>query len=92
VLDPRETMTIEGFRKNEREVAAFRFTSMNDSYSQRAYGETKSVGAIGLAVFSERWLGTPVKAQRPQDKASRPVRPKEQQPPVNIPGPETPDV
>jgi hypothetical protein len=91
VLDPRETMAIEGFRKSPGEVAAFRFTSMNETYSQRFYGETKSVGAIGLAVFSERWLGTPVKSQRPQDKASRPTKPKPVEP-NGGPTTELPDV
>jgi hypothetical protein len=64
---------------------------MNDTFSQRFHGETKSVGAIGLAVFSERWLGTPIKSQRPQDKASRPGKPKVQEP-SGSPGSELPDV
>ena len=35
VLEPGESLVIEGFRKNEREVAAFRFASPDDAYAGR---------------------------------------------------------
>ncbi len=43
---------IEGFRKNEREVAAFRFASPDDAYaSNSAAGDSRNLGVIGVALF-----------------------------------------
>lgn len=52
VIDPYQTINIEGFRRSDSEVAAFRFTSPGDSYASRM-GEGVNVGVIGVAVFSE---------------------------------------
>jgi len=52
VLDPWQSYEIEGWRKSAREVAAFYFTSLPDSYAART-GRPGNVGVIGLAVFQE---------------------------------------
>lgn len=53
VLMPYDELIIEGFRKNEDQVAAFRFTTPEDSYAHRM-GAGTNVGLIGFAVFEER--------------------------------------
>lgn len=63
ILDPHATITLDGFRTGEQTVAAFRFSSVANSYSARRHGETRNVGVIGLAVFREaadpRWAQPP---------------------------------
>jgi hypothetical protein len=54
LLNPRQTLEIEGFRTSEREVAAFRFGSVRGSYVAKKGGDTRNVGVIGIAVFHER--------------------------------------
>ncbi len=44
---------VEGFRQSFEEVAAFRFTSPQNSYSSRM-GTPQNVGVIGVAFFPER--------------------------------------
>ncbi len=46
-------VTIDGFRLDERSVAAFRFSSVSRSYASRM-GDARDVGVIGVAVFPER--------------------------------------
>jgi len=62
VLDPYESVNIEGFRRSESEVATFRFTTPGDSYAGRV-GSAANVGVIGLAAFTER--------PRPQPRPAR---------------------
>nr|WP_232456543.1 hypothetical protein [Burkholderia ubonensis] len=55
VLYPGRTLTIEGFRKSQDEVAAFRFASVPDSYVANAkFGDTANVGVIGVALFAQK--------------------------------------
>lgn len=52
VLKPGATLRIEGFRKSRDEVAAFRFSSVADSYAANsAAGSARNTGVIGTAVF-----------------------------------------
>ena len=52
VLYPNSTLTIEGFRKNSSEVAAFRFSAAQDAYAANTpAGSIKNTGIIGTAVF-----------------------------------------
>jgi hypothetical protein len=44
---------IDGWRLSQRQAAAFRFTSVADSYAGRM-GSARNVGVIGVAVFPER--------------------------------------
>jgi hypothetical protein len=53
VLAPYATLRIDGFRKSYQEVAAFRFSSPQASYSARM-GTPENVGVIGAAFFPER--------------------------------------
>jgi hypothetical protein len=53
VIPPYGSVVVEGFRRSLEEVAAFRFTSPDDSYSSRM-GTPQNVGVIGVAFFPER--------------------------------------
>lgn len=57
VLEPWSSYRIDGFRRNEIEVAAFRFGAVDESYAARK-GDDTNVGVIGVAFFAER--GAPV--------------------------------
>ncbi len=46
-------VTIDGFRRSNQEVAAFRFGSVADSYAAKT-GDARNVGVIGLAAFAEQ--------------------------------------
>ncbi|HEY0194085.1 MAG TPA: hypothetical protein VGC42_23365 [Kofleriaceae bacterium] len=56
LIDPRGTLTIDGFRTSDRDVAAFRFGRVAESYAAQTAGD-RNVGVIGLAVFTERGRG-----------------------------------
>jgi len=53
VLDPGQTYRIDGFRQSLRQVAAFRFVDVSESYAA-ATGDDANVGVIGVAFFAER--------------------------------------
>lgn len=53
VLNPHSHFNIEGFRRSDTEVAAFRFTTPGDSYAGRL-GAGTNIGVIGVALFSEQ--------------------------------------
>lgn len=53
VIPAYGSVLVEGFRRSMEEVAAFRFTSPEDSYSARM-GTPQNVGVIGVAFFPER--------------------------------------
>jgi hypothetical protein len=53
VVSPWSHVELEGFRLSQSEVAAFRFTTVRDSYAART-GTPWTVGVIGVAVFPER--------------------------------------
>ena len=52
IVDPFSSVVIEGWRTSEDAVAAFRFSSIEDSYAERM-GEGRNVGVIGAAFFRE---------------------------------------
>lgn len=60
VLDPFDTLIIEGYRQSLDSVAAFRFADLADSYSARM-GTPVHVGLIGVAAFAER---SPIKPRQ----------------------------
>ncbi|MBP6345603.1 MAG: hypothetical protein ACTJHL_07450 [Neisseriaceae bacterium] len=68
VLPPYGRLTIEGFRKSNSEVAAFRFTTLNNAYvANTPAGDVGNAGLIGTAVFE---LYDPAaKAQPPKGSA-----------------------
>jgi hypothetical protein len=53
IVDPHDTLVIDGFRTSDANVAAFRFGRVADSYAAQTSGD-RNVGVVGLAVFSER--------------------------------------
>jgi hypothetical protein len=52
------SVDIEGWRISQSEAAAFRFSSVPESYAARA-GNAREVGVIGVAVFPERYVPPP---------------------------------
>ena len=52
VIDPFSSVVIDGWRTSEDTVAAFRFSSIEDSYSERM-GDGRNIGVIGAAFFRE---------------------------------------
>ena len=64
IVDPHDTLVIDGFRTSDANVAAFRFGRVADSYAAQTSGD-RNVGVVGLAIFAERgaeW--TPAELQR----------------------------
>jgi len=53
VLAPGQRYDVSGWRKSQREVAVFHFTSLPRSYAART-GRPEDVGVIGVAVFREQ--------------------------------------
>lgn len=53
LLNPRGSLTIEGFRRSDSKVASFRFGSVSDSYAEKKHGRSRNVGVIGVAVWTE---------------------------------------
>lgn len=49
------TVDVDGWRLSQAQVAAFRFTSVGDSYAGRT-GAARDVGVIGVAIFPERYV------------------------------------
>jgi len=56
IIQPGKTLTVEGFRTSESAVAAFKFSSVASSYSNQRHGQTRNVGVIGMAVFTEKGI------------------------------------
>ena len=46
-------LLVDGFRTSTTQVAAFRFSSVADSYAERK-GKGRNVGVIGVAIFDEK--------------------------------------
>ncbi|RYZ12589.1 MAG: hypothetical protein EOO24_02800 [Comamonadaceae bacterium] len=53
VLTSHQSVRIDGWRKSDREVAAFEFSAQADAYATRT-GRPLDLGVIGVAVFRER--------------------------------------
>ena len=53
LVNPHDSVEIEGFRQSESAVATFRFGSVRGSYAAKK-GDDRNVGVIGLAIFHER--------------------------------------
>jgi hypothetical protein len=52
VVDSFSSIVIDGWRTSEESIAAFRFSSIDDSYAGRT-GRPRNVGIVGAAFFSE---------------------------------------
>lgn len=64
VIPPHGFVDIDGFRLSNRDVAAFRFSRVEDSYAARM-GTPYRIGVIDVALFRERAARRPV---RPTDR------------------------
>jgi hypothetical protein len=53
IVDPWSSITIDGWRTSEDSIAAFRFSSMEESYADRK-GQGRNIGVVGFAFFHER--------------------------------------
>jgi hypothetical protein len=53
IVEPHDTLVIDGFRTSDANVAAFRFGRVADSYAAQTSGD-RNVGVVGLAIFAER--------------------------------------
>ena len=53
IVDPHDTLVIDGFRTSDAAVAAFRFGKVSESYAAQS-GSDRNVGVVGLAIFAER--------------------------------------
>lgn len=52
LLRPGDTLFVEGFRKNQQQVAAFRFSAPEEGYvNYNAQGDKRNTGVIGVALF-----------------------------------------
>ena len=58
LVAPWSSVEIDGFRRSEDQVAAFRFGRVQDSYAKKR-GSDRNVGVIGVAVFQERGSSYP---------------------------------
>jgi hypothetical protein len=72
IIGPRGSVTIPGWRTSMGSVAAFRFAAVEDSYAQRKHGESRNVGVIGVAMFTEKAPPMRVFAQPPPDNGREP--------------------
>ncbi|MBA2543004.1 MAG: hypothetical protein H0V17_25410 [Deltaproteobacteria bacterium] len=64
IVNPQDTLIIDGFRTSDANVAAFRFGRVADSYAAQTSGD-RNVGVVGFAIFAERGaVWTPVELNR----------------------------
>jgi hypothetical protein len=59
ILPAHGQLVVEGFRQSTDAVAAFRFSSVRESYANEKYHQTQNVGVIGVAIFNERGTNLP---------------------------------
>lgn len=68
IIEPGETLEIDGFRTSDRSVAAFEFSSVSNSYANLKHGDTRNVGVVGIAVFTQKgvnpWRWTSAEVER----------------------------
>jgi hypothetical protein len=54
IIAPGKTLQVKGWRTSSSSVASFEFSSVAGSYANLGSGETRNVGVIGMAVFTEK--------------------------------------
>lgn len=65
VLRPLQSLTIEGFRKSQNEVAAFRFSAPGRAYAANTEaGDVRNIGVIGAALFELEERDAPRRQRR----------------------------
>ncbi|MBB3638621.1 MULTISPECIES: hypothetical protein [Variovorax] len=77
VLQPLQSITIEGFRKSQNEVAAFRFSAPGRAYAANTEaGDVRNIGVIGAALFELEERNAPRRQRRdaaPQQPSAFPA-------------------
>lgn len=62
IINPGKTLTVKGFRTSHEAVATFKFSSVSGSYANLRHGNTRNVGVVGLALYTEKgrepWVET----------------------------------
>ena len=71
LVPPWGSVDIEGWRISRAQAAAFRFSSVPDSYAART-GSAREVGVIGVAVFPERHVPRPIYRPQPYEVSPPP--------------------
>ena len=56
IIPAGKTLEIKGFRKSEDAVAAFKFSSVRDSYTNLSNQGTRNAGVIGMAVYTQKGI------------------------------------
>lgn len=79
VLPPFGSVVIDGFRTSLERVAAFRFSSVGESFAAQV-GAPHNVGVIGVAVFKERPAAIARRRHAPRAGASATGRPESRAP------------
>jgi hypothetical protein len=68
LIEPGDTLEIDGFRTSEHTVAEFKFSSVSNSYANLHHGDTRNVGVLGIAVFTQKgvnpWTWMPTEINR----------------------------
>ena len=68
IVNPGITLEIDGFRTSNSTVAAFKFSSVSNSYANLRHGDTRNVGVLGIAVFTQKgvspWTWMPAEIKR----------------------------
>ncbi|MFO0750685.1 MAG: hypothetical protein U1F43_34200 [Myxococcota bacterium] len=65
LVPPRDRIAVEGWRLSRRDVAAFRFSSVGDSYAARM-GDASDAGQVRVAIYPERFEPPPVWIPEPE--------------------------
>ena len=73
VLSPKGSVDIAGWRKSDRDVAAFYFTSVDDSYAGKTH-RPDHVGVIGVATFREYQEPVPAPVQESSSEGASAMR------------------
>lgn len=54
IISPGKTLVVKGFRTSQDSVASFKFSSVSSSYANLRHGNTRNVGVIGMALFTQK--------------------------------------
>lgn len=70
IVEAGKTLEMEGWRTSPDAVASFRFSGVGSSYANLKHADTRNVGVIGLAVYTEKgvdpftWMPREVEQRR----------------------------
>lgn len=54
IIGAGKTLDVKGFRTSHEKVVTFRFSSVSASYANLRHRDTRNVGVVGLALFTEK--------------------------------------